>query len=53
MTIFAGARDNPKSNDGWITTDNGGKNLPIDQNKLRNMAKVISHYYLRNSEKYG
>ena len=41
-TTFAGGRDSPKptSNDGWITTGKGGKNAPIDQNKLRNMAKV-------------
>ena len=46
VTTFTGGRDSPKptSNDGWITTGKGGKNLPIDQNKLRNMAKVISHH---------
>ena len=30
----------PTSNDDWITTGKGGKSVPIDQNKLRNMAKV-------------
>ena len=50
VTTFTGGRDSPKptSNDGWITTGKGGKNLPMDQNmskeRLRNMAKVISHY---------
>ena len=39
-----GGRDSPKptSSDGWITTGKGGKSVPIDQTKLRNMAKVIS-----------
>ncbi|XP_046850821.1 eukaryotic translation initiation factor 4 gamma 3-like isoform X2 [Xenia sp. Carnegie-2017] len=37
----SGGRDSPKpvANDGWITTGKGGKSQPIDQNKLRNMAK--------------
>ncbi|XP_046850816.1 eukaryotic translation initiation factor 4 gamma 1-like isoform X1 [Xenia sp. Carnegie-2017] len=39
----SGGRDSPKpvANDGWITTGKGGKSQPIDQNKLRNMAKPI------------
>ena len=36
-----GGRDSPKplANDGWISTGKGGKSAPIDQNKLRSIAK--------------
>ena len=51
MTTFSGGRDSPKphqsSNDGWITPGKGGKSVPIDQNKLRSMAKVILHHPIR------
>ena len=30
------------ANDGWITPGKGGKSAPIDQNKLRSIAKVNS-----------
>ena len=43
-------RDSPKPslNDSWITPGKGGKSVPIDQNKLRSMAKVISHHPIKN-----
>jgi hypothetical protein len=40
LMFTTGGRDSPKptSNDGWVTA--GKKSVPIDQNKLRSMAKV-------------
>ena len=47
--LFKGWRDSPKpvASYGWITPGKGGKSAPIDQNKLRSIAMVISHN-LRN-----
>ena len=44
LTTSTGGRDSPKpmANDGWITPGKGGKSAPIDQNKLRSIAKVNS-----------
>ena len=52
LNFSSGGRDslNGTSNDGWFTTGKSAKSVLIDQNKLWNMAKVISVPVVRRTD---